>query len=69
MSEFMLNDETYIPYPESFVPEKSLKVRLIFIHFSEDDPRNFDVNNAEHVQFYDKIFQRQYITLTALQNS
>ena len=58
MSKYMLNDETYIPYPDSFVVSKTLKVRLIFIHYSEEDPRNFDANNPEHVLFLDQVFKR-----------
>ena len=58
MSKYILNDDTYIPYPDSFVPAKTLKVRLVFIHFSEDDPRNFDANDPEHMAFFKKIFDR-----------
>ena len=67
-STYMLHDETYIPYPDSFVPEKTLRVRLIFIHFAADDPRNFDANNARHMQFFDKVFERVNARYASLWN-
>lgn len=35
---------------------KTINVRLLYVQYSENDPRNFDIGNAEHRAFLDCIF-------------
>ena len=57
-SQMATDNDLFIPYPGSNIPDKQLKVRLIFIHHSSSDPRNFDANNNVHQAYMDDIFLR-----------
>lgn len=41
---------------DEYTPIKTINVRLVFFHYSANDPRNFEINNPAHVNHLHNLF-------------